>query len=406
MEETNRSLLDVFHEAIQKQNKTEYIDRVVYVGSICDANVSNRKDIGTSLERFFNRYHNDSGIPESAITQNSITGILLILQHTCIHLLEGPPKMIRAHLRDLAQTPPSKKFIDGTKILMFSEDISRNFPCWRSRVLNISKTTSVPEQEETETAITETYLNLLQLGAILPYPDTNKLEETLDSLRTKHRELIPSNERIQNFLDADDVFGLEEWLEFYDRPMELALERDLVWPSVLLSSLPRNPLSLNENECTEAYIVSCSQNYAEGPAVPAPVQNSSGRGTVPVCLCCIVDRDKANTMGGDWDVGACDCCGDMKVCCVTCYCLPCQLAYNNAAVQGTECSFVDFLLACYCTPCCGTAVRGKIRDKYGIDGSVVGDFCCHFCFGCCATIQQTRQLDKRGAKPAGMFMDS
>jgi hypothetical protein len=33
-------------------------------------------------------------------------------------------------------------------------------------------------------------------------------------------------DEIQNFIDADGhVFGLEEWLEFYDRPMELALER-------------------------------------------------------------------------------------------------------------------------------------------------------------------------------------
>ncbi|PRP81590.1 hypothetical protein PROFUN_01097 [Planoprotostelium fungivorum] len=105
-------------------------------------------------------------------------------------------------------------------------------------------------------------------------------------------------------------------------------------------------------------------------------------------------------VSGHWDVGICDCFDDFKVCCVTMFCLPCQLAYQNAAVNQTECSIVDCCLAT-CYPCiCGCVVRGRIRDKYGIYGSTAGDLCCHFCFPCCATIQQTRQLDIHGAKPA------
>jgi hypothetical protein len=39
------------------------------------------------FEGFFKRYHNDMGVPDSAVS-STVTGILLVLQNTCIHLLE------------------------------------------------------------------------------------------------------------------------------------------------------------------------------------------------------------------------------------------------------------------------------------------------------------------------------
>eukprot|EP01117_Protostelium_nocturnum_P001189 TRINITY_DN1150_c0_g1_i1.p1 TRINITY_DN1150_c0_g1~~TRINITY_DN1150_c0_g1_i1.p1 ORF type:complete len:122 (+),score=29.26 TRINITY_DN1150_c0_g1_i1:106-471(+) len=107
---------------------------------------------------------------------------------------------------------------------------------------------------------------------------------------------------------------------------------------------------------------------------------------------------------GEWDHGFCDC--DVAVCCTTFFCLPCQLAYNHGAVEGRECSIFDCCVASCFPLCCGCVVRSKIREKYGVDGSAVGDFCAHFCCPLCATVQQTRQLHGRGARPAGMFMEN
>jgi hypothetical protein len=79
--------------------------------------------------------------------------------------------------------------------------------------------------------IGECYSNLLQLGNSLSNLDKIQLEEALDSLRSKFRDLLPSNERLAAFLQAEETFALAEWLEMYeDTPIDIAMERDLIWP--------------------------------------------------------------------------------------------------------------------------------------------------------------------------------
>jgi len=109
-------------------------------------------------------------------------------------------------------------------------------------------------------------------------------------------------------------------------------------------------------------------------------------------------------MGG-WDTGLCDCFSDCKVCIVTYFCGVCQIAYQKAAVEEHECGCGDFIPACIFPFCCAVSVRGKIREKYGIEGGCCGDFMTLLFCGLCALTQQTRQLQMKGAKPAGMFME-
>eukprot|EP01116_Phalansterium_solitarium_P013185 TRINITY_DN3032_c0_g1_i1.p1 TRINITY_DN3032_c0_g1~~TRINITY_DN3032_c0_g1_i1.p1 ORF type:complete len:112 (+),score=11.72 TRINITY_DN3032_c0_g1_i1:74-409(+) len=107
-----------------------------------------------------------------------------------------------------------------------------------------------------------------------------------------------------------------------------------------------------------------------------------------------------------WDIELCDCFSDCKTFLVSWFCSPCQLAYQKVAVEETQpCGFGDCILPCLFSLCCAVSIRGKIRAKYGIDGGCMGDFCVIlFCYVCAVT-QQTRQLNAKGAKPAGMFMD-
>lgn len=86
-------------------------------------------------------------------------------------------------------------------------------------------------------------------------------------------------------------------------------------------------------------------------------------------------------------------------------CGPCQLAYQKAAVEEHECGLGDLIPILCCGFCCFVSVRGKIREKYGFEGSLIGDILTIMCCGLCALSQQTRQLDMKGAKPAGMFME-
>jgi len=110
-------------------------------------------------------------------------------------------------------------------------------------------------------------------------------------------------------------------------------------------------------------------------------------------------------MSANWDVELCDCFSDIKVCLISWFCSPCQIAYQIAGVEGHECGISDGILPCLFPFCCAISVRGKIREKYGIQGSCMNDFCVVWLCGICAITQQTRQLQKKGVKPAGMFMD-
>jgi len=107
-----------------------------------------------------------------------------------------------------------------------------------------------------------------------------------------------------------------------------------------------------------------------------------------------------------WDTGLFDCFSDCKVCLVSWLCATCQVSYQKAAVEEHECGCGDWIPVCFCPLCCVVSVRGKIREKYSIDGSCCGDLCTIMFCGICSISQQTRQLDMKGAKPAGMFMQT
>ena len=110
-------------------------------------------------------------------------------------------------------------------------------------------------------------------------------------------------------------------------------------------------------------------------------------------------------MGGGWDTGLFDCFDDFSVALITYFCEPCQAAYNEAAVSDKECGCIHFCGALCAGPTHTIAVRGQIRQKYQIDGSVCGDVCTVAFCALCAVCQHTRQLDKKGASPAGFLMD-
>ena len=90
---------------------------------------------------------------------------------------------------------------------------------------------------------------------------------------------------------------------------------------------------------------------------------------------------------------------------VSYYCGICQLAYQKAAVEEHECGIGDLIPVWCCAICCQVTIRGKIREKYGLDGSCPVDCLVSLFCGLCAISQQTRQLDMKGQKPAGCFME-
>ncbi|KAL8206375.1 UNVERIFIED_CONTAM: Placenta-specific protein 8 protein [Gekko kuhli] len=97
----------------------------------------------------------------------------------------------------------------------------------------------------------------------------------------------------------------------------------------------------------------------------------------------------AQPQNGEWQTDLCDCCSDVGVClCGLCCftCLGCQVAADM-----NEC--------CLCGP--SMAMRSVYRTRYGIPGSLVGDFLATSCCALCSLCQLKRDINRR--KDMGMF---
>jgi Cys-rich protein (TIGR01571 family) len=82
-----------------------------------------------------------------------------------------------------------------------------------------------------------------------------------------------------------------------------------------------------------------------------------------------------------------------------------QLAVQQGTLETRECTIPDIVFNIFCFICRGVQTREKIRTKYGFGGSFGSDILEVWLCGCCAVTQQTRQLQMKGLKPAGLFMD-
>jgi Cys-rich protein (TIGR01571 family) len=89
------------------------------------------------------------------------------------------------------------------------------------------------------------------------------------------------------------------------------------------------------------------------------------------------------------------CLSDIKVCLLG-WCFACCLqavAVDKATGTG---AIVPALLTC-CLGCIGAAInRGKIRERFGIEGSFVTDCLIWWCCGPCAACQEYREVQRRG----------
>eukprot|EP01123_Difflugia_compressa_P003834 TRINITY_DN15144_c0_g1_i1.p1 TRINITY_DN15144_c0_g1~~TRINITY_DN15144_c0_g1_i1.p1 ORF type:complete len:110 (+),score=23.34 TRINITY_DN15144_c0_g1_i1:186-515(+) len=107
----------------------------------------------------------------------------------------------------------------------------------------------------------------------------------------------------------------------------------------------------------------------------------------------------------EWDTGIFQCFGEhCHSFIVSVFCPVCQLAYQRAGLDQRECGFTDFIITLFCPVCVAVYTRTSIREKYNIDGSISVDVLYMLLCTVCAIAQQTRQMDLRGAKPAGMWM--
>ena len=79
-----------------------------------------------------------------------------------------------------------------------------------------------------------------------------------------------------------------------------------------------------------------------------------------------------------WSSGICGCFEDVGICAMAYFC-PCVIAGKNAEAVGESCPAHGFFSLLGCVGMyCGAQIRGKIREKYGIEVSKIDYLWCAF----------------------------
>jgi len=93
--------------------------------------------------------------------------------------------------------------------------------------------------------------------------------------------------------------------------------------------------------------------------------------------------------------GLCGCTDDIALCCFT-YLCHCYVSGKNAEAVDENCLLFGVLSMTPCYLCAATVIRGKVREKYSIEGSLVGDCCTHLCCPLCGICQEGQEVISKG----------
>ncbi|KAJ3048472.1 hypothetical protein HK097_010508 [Rhizophlyctis rosea] len=133
--------------------------------------------------------------------------------------------------------------------------------------------------------------------------------------------------------------------------------------------------------------------YAAQPGMAAPVAGA------PVMMPAQQQPRAAGSK--DFMNGLFDCFGDFGFCIYAWCCAPCAYGQNQQKLHKTDgcigdCCIYTLAAACGCHSCVGAYGRGAVRNKHGIEGGIVGDWCAHLCCTPCALTQEKMEMEARG----------
>jgi len=104
----------------------------------------------------------------------------------------------------------------------------------------------------------------------------------------------------------------------------------------------------------------------------------------------------------DFTNGICGCTNNCGLCLLGYFC-PCYLTGKVAESVGKNCLLFGLLAITPIRLCSNALLRQAVREKYGIDGSIVSDVVCGCCCSLCASVQEGNEVVIKGDAPPGTF---
>lgn len=132
-----------------------------------------------------------------------LTGLLMILPAAWILTVEGPLPAITALLRAIAQ---GDAMFNAIKVIASTEDVSRRyFQAWGAKQLSVQRNNFAEvDASGLPALIADTSIGMLKLGPVVGRMGNSDLAR-LDNWSDHSAESMPSNERVAQLVDLDEV---------------------------------------------------------------------------------------------------------------------------------------------------------------------------------------------------------
>jgi len=205
-------------------NKKALLHRLIYISKI-SADVENKILIGKYYEDLFDKlqrkHHSESA-----------SGILLVYPDHVVHVLETSIDVISDVIRRMrtnSTEPLATTMLGATKILTINHDIqSRLFQQWNCRILNLARSIGTAESVvPVEEVVVESISLLLNLGMFLLKSPKSNSPERFQELAGP---LLIHHDHISVIMRSDVVLSPDQYLEIFDRPLDVVLDGETMWP--------------------------------------------------------------------------------------------------------------------------------------------------------------------------------
>lgn len=163
-----------------------------------------------------------------------ISGLLLLYPSHFLHVIEGELTQLTQFVQLLAPLAESGLSTAEVRVLASSDDIpSRLFPGWLSSTVGQHSGGATPADAihvPMPRRIADTYIALLKLGRALIGAKKPDRDNMLNDLRTRYAETLPTQESVTEVATAEDALLIDEYIEVFCKPLDIRLDRELVWP--------------------------------------------------------------------------------------------------------------------------------------------------------------------------------
>lgn len=164
------------------------------------------------------------------IKKDTITGACFLIDDTAFaHVMEASSDTITQYLRLLHA---NTSMLTNVQICSLSEEIPREFNVWAFRSITLEDSGFEKGDMDWLEVIFGALEQFLELGKHCSQMNQAKAVQFLQ-VGTDKKTLfarLPTVSQIKSFQKCPDLFGVKEWLELFDVPIEFTLEGEKVWP--------------------------------------------------------------------------------------------------------------------------------------------------------------------------------